>query len=107
MSEYIHKSHNVRVFIYHLVFSVKYRRVVFDDDVDTTLKEVCLDMEGRYRVKFLEIGADKDLVHFLIQSVPTYIVTTIITRIKILTAREIFKRCQQAKKVFWGRWLFC
>ncbi|MGD8981511.1 MAG: IS200/IS605 family transposase, partial [Desulfobacterales bacterium] len=26
MSEYIHKSHNVTVLIYHLVFPAKYRR---------------------------------------------------------------------------------
>ncbi|MCU7900648.1 MAG: IS200/IS605 family transposase, partial [Candidatus Thiodiazotropha sp. (ex Lucinoma aequizonata)] len=26
MSEYIHKSHNVTVLMYHLVFSAKYRR---------------------------------------------------------------------------------
>jgi hypothetical protein len=30
MSEYIHKSHNVTVLMYHLVFPAKYRRVVFD-----------------------------------------------------------------------------
>jgi len=30
MSEYIHKSHNVTVLLYHLVFPAKYRRAVFD-----------------------------------------------------------------------------
>lgn len=102
MSEYIHKSHNVTVLIYHLVFPSKYRRFVFDDDVDEILKQVCLDIEMRYQVKFLEIGTDKDHVHFLIQSVPTYSVTKIVTLIKSLTAREIFKRCPQVKKVLWG-----
>jgi REP element-mobilizing transposase RayT len=40
-------------------------------------------------VKFLEIGTDKDHVHFLVQSVPTYSVTKIISTIKSITAREI------------------
>ncbi|MCU7881275.1 MAG: IS200/IS605 family transposase, partial [Candidatus Thiodiazotropha sp. (ex Lucinoma aequizonata)] len=31
MSEYIHKSHNVTVLMYHLVFPAKYRRAVFDE----------------------------------------------------------------------------
>ena len=75
MSEYIHKSHNVTVLLYHLVFSAKYRKVVFDENVDAELKSVCLDIKGRYQIKFLEIGTDKDHVHFLIQSVPTYNVT--------------------------------
>jgi putative transposase len=102
MIEFIHKSHNVTVLIYHLVFPAKYRRVVFDDDVDEVLKEVCLDIEKRYQIVFLEIGIDKDHVHFLVQSVPTYSVTKIVTIIKSLTAREIFKRCPQVKKKLWG-----
>ena len=102
MSEYIHKSHNVTVLLYHLVFPAKYRRAVFDDNVDEILKEICLDIEKRYQIKFLEIGTDKDHVHFLVQSVPTYSVTKIVTIIKSLTAREIFKRCPQVKKELWG-----
>jgi len=84
------------------VLPAKYRRVVFDDHVDEVLKEVCLDIEKRYQVKFLEIGTDKDHVHFLVQSVPTYHVTKIVMMIKSLTAREIFKRCPQVKKKLWG-----
>ena len=102
MSEFIHKSHNVTVLIYHLVFPAKYRRAVFDEHVDEVLKEVCLEIQERYQMKFLEIGTDKDHVHFLVQSVPTYSVTKIVTMIKSLTAREIFKRCPHVKRQLWG-----
>ena len=102
MSEYVHKSHNVTVLIYHLVFPAKYRRVVFDEAIDAELKEICLEIEKRYEIKFLEIGTDKDHVHFLIQSVPRYSITKIVTMLKSLTAREIFTRCPQVKKIFWG-----
>lgn len=102
MSKYIHKSHNVTVLLYHLVFPAKYRRVVFDKNVDKTLKEVCLEIEKRYELKFLEIGTDKDHVHFLIQSVPQYPVTKIVTIVKSLTAREVFRLCPWIKKSLWG-----
>ncbi|HAR95441.1 MAG TPA: IS200/IS605 family transposase [Deltaproteobacteria bacterium] len=102
MSEYIHKSHNVTVLIYHLVFPAKYRRAVFDEHVDGVMKDVCIEIEDRYQMKFLEIGTDKDHVHFLVQSVPTYPVTKIVSTIKSLTAREIFKRCPNVKKMLWG-----
>jgi REP element-mobilizing transposase RayT len=92
MSKYIHKSHNVTVLIYHLVFPAKYRRTVIDENVDVVLKEVCLDIEKR----------DEDHVHFLVQSVPTYHVTKRVTMIKSLTAREVFKRCPQVKSKLWG-----
>ncbi len=88
--------------MYHLVFPAKYRRAVIDDYVDSELKEVCLEIENCFQVKFLEIGTDKDHVHFLVQSVPTYSVTKLVTLIKSLTAREIFRRCPQVKKMLWG-----
>ena len=102
MSKYIHKSHNVTVLLYHMVFPAKYRRVVFDVSVDQVLREVCLDIEKRYQIKFLEIGTDEDHVHFLVQSVPTYSVTKIVTTIKSVTARQIFRLCPEVKKKLWG-----
>jgi len=102
MSEYIHKSHNVTVLLYHLVFPAKYRRAVFDAKVDTTLKDICLEISERYDVKFLEIGTDKDPVHFLAQSVPMYSVTKIVRLINSLTACEVFRRCAHVKKQLWG-----
>jgi len=102
MSEYIHKSHNVTVLLYHLVFPAKYRRAVFDEQVDAVLREVCLEIEKRYEIKFVEIGIDKDHVHFLVQSVPSYSVTKLVTMLKSLTAREVFKRCPQVKRQLWG-----
>ncbi|MBM7072834.1 IS200/IS605 family transposase [Shewanella sp. 202IG2-18] len=103
MSEYIHKSHNVTILLYHLVYPAKYRRAVFDDTVDKEIKNICLDIESRYQIKFLEeIGTDKDQVHFLVQSVPTYSVTKLVTMIKSLTAREVFSRCPSVKKQLWG-----
>ncbi len=102
MSKYIHKSHNVSVLLYHLVFPAKYRRVVFDEQVDAVLKEVCLEIEKRYEVKFIEVGVDQEHVHFLVQSVPTYSVTKLVTLIKSLSAKEVFKRCPQVKQQLWG-----
>ena len=62
------------------------------------MKEVCIDIEKRYQMKFLEIGTDKDHVHFLVQSIPVYSVRRTVSVIKSITAREIFKRCPQVKK---------
>ena len=88
--------------MYHLVFPAKYRRAVFDDRVDEVLKEVCLKIDERYQMKYLETGTDKDHAHSLFQSVPTYGVTKIVRMLKSVTAREIFRRCPQVKKQLWG-----
>jgi len=88
--------------LYHLVFPAKYRRAIFDEKVDEELRDVCLEIEKRYEIKFLEIGTDKNHVHFLVQSVPQYNVTKLVTMIKSLSARELFKRCPDVKKILWG-----
>ncbi len=90
------------VLLYHLVLPAKYRRAIFDTQVEQILRDICLEIERRYQIKFLEIGVDKDHVHFLTQSIPTYSVTKIITLVKSITAREIFYRCPQVKKQLWG-----
>ena len=90
------------VLLYHIVCPTKYRRAVLDDSVEHVLKEVCMEIELRYEIKFIEIGSDLDHVHFLVQSVPSYSVTKIVRTIKSITAREIFRKCPQVKKQLWG-----
>ena len=102
MSEYIHKSHNVSVLLYHLVCPAKYRRVIFSKEVDQQLKEVCLEIAKRYEIVFVEIGVDKDHVHFLIQTVPMYSPSRIAQVVKSITAREIFRRVPSVKQQLWG-----
>ncbi|MDR3585862.1 MAG: IS200/IS605 family transposase [Desulfosporosinus sp.] len=102
MSKYIHRSHNVSVLIYHFVCPAKYRRVVFSEEVDQTLKDACLEISKRYEMQFLEIGTDNDHVHFLIQAVPKYGPSGIIRVIKSITAKVIFEKHPEVKKKLWG-----
>ena len=88
--------------MYHYVCPAKYRRVVFSDTVDETLKAVCLEISKRYEIEFIEIGTDKDHVHFLIQSVPTNSPTKIIQTVKSITAREVFTKHPEVKRQLWG-----
>ena len=85
-----------------MVCPAKYRRVVFDEKVDESLKEVCLEISKRYEVHFMEIGTDRDHVHFLIQSVPMYSVSKIAKVVKSITAREIFRLHPEVRKLLWG-----
>ena len=101
-SEYIHKSHNVSVLLYHFVCPAKYRKAVFDEAVDSGVKDICLDISKRYQIHFLEIGTDANHLHFLLQSVPTCSCTKIFTIIKSITAKEVFKLHPEVKKQLWG-----
>jgi REP element-mobilizing transposase RayT len=56
VSEYVHKRRNVSVLLYHLVCLAKYRRVVFTEEVDLILKEVCLEIAKRYEIIFIGLS---------------------------------------------------
>ena len=102
-SQYLYLSHNVSNLVYHIVCPAKYRRVVFDETVDEHLRQICLEIEKRYDyIVFLEIGTDKDHVHFLVQSTPKYAPSKIVKIIKSITTRQIFVECPQVKKQLWG-----
>ncbi len=102
MSTFIRKSHNVSALLYHAVCPSKYRRAVFSPEVDEVLRETCLEIAARYEIVFLEIGTDRDHVHFLMQSVPTLSPSRIVQIVKSLTAREVFRRVPSVKKQLWG-----
>jgi len=102
MDSHIRKSHNKTLLLYHLVFPAKYRKKIFDKEIDKKLKEVCIEISERYEIHFVEIGNDLDHVHFLVQSVPIMPVSKIVTIIKSITAREIFKKFPKLKKDMWG-----
>ena len=82
MSKHIHKQHNVSLLLYHFVCPAKYRKKIFTESVEQSLKEVCAQIEVVYEIRFVEIGADQDHVHFLVQSVPMQSPKKIIQTIK-------------------------
>lgn len=102
MDEHILKRHNKTLLLYHLVFPVKYRRDAIDERVGTTLKDICLGVSERYEVQFVEIGIEGNHVHFLVQGVPGMSVSKLVTLIKSITARELFKSHPEIKRLLWG-----
>lgn len=88
--------------MYHLVFPLKYRRGALNNSSGATLKDICIEISDRYEVQFVEIGYESDHVHFLVQSVPTISVSKLVTLLKSLTARELFKRHSELKQMLWG-----
>ena len=91
MSQYINKSHNRSVLLYHYVCPAKYRRVIFDSKIDEILVQTCKEIAKRNEINVLELGTEGDYVNFLIQSVLTMSPTKIVRIIKSITEREIYR----------------
>ncbi len=95
---HIYKRHNKTLLLYHNVLPIKYRRKVITDIIGRSLKSICLEISERYETNFIEIGYETDPVHFLLQSVSTYSVSEIATKLKSLMAREFFLKHPEIKK---------
>lgn len=102
MSQVYKKSHNVTLIVYHIVCPIKYRRDVISDRVNYTIFRTCQTLLEKHELYFVEVGTDLNHVHFLIQSVPTYSPTQIVTIIKSYIARAVFKYNTEVKRKLWG-----
>ena len=102
MSDHAIKRHNKNLLLYHIVCPIKYRRKVLTNEVAKGLKDICLEIEKRYEIGYVEIGADEDHAHFLIQTVPAFPPSTVVQITKSITAKEIFKRFPEVKRMLWG-----
>lgn len=102
VSDHIYKRHNKSLLLYHFVCPINYRRKVLSDEVSITFKSICLQIEERYEIHFIEIGLDEDHVHFLIQSIPLNSPKKIIIAVKSITAKEIFRLHPKVKQMLWG-----
>ncbi len=75
---------------------------MLSDEVEAAIVKISLELEKRYDVKFLEIGCDRDHVHFLVQSVLKMSITNLVKLLKSITARHVFATCPEVKKQLWG-----
>ena len=102
-SIYVHKAHSVSNLLYHFVCPAKYRRSIFTDSVVETLRQICAGISKEYDwIRFIEVGVDKNHVHFLIQSVPKRSPSEIIKTVKSIIARKLFAEHPEIKRELWG-----
>ena len=102
MSNHNIKRHNKSLLLYHIVIPLKYRKKAINKEVGETLIKICYGISERYEVQFVEIGYESDHVHFLVQSVPSYSVSKMVTMLKSITAKELFRLHPEIKEMLWG-----
>lgn len=76
MSKLQGRSHNKTTLLYHLVCAVKYRRNVLTEDVTDTIVNVCMEIQEKYGIEFIEIGTDVNDKYNTLINLPTKIFYT-------------------------------
>ena len=87
---------------YHIVFPVKYRKALLDNEVTKIIIETAEGITERYAIEMEAIGIDKDHIHLLCSAHPKVAPGRIVQIFKSITAREIFLQKPTVKKELWG-----
>ena len=93
---------------YHIVFPVKYRRALLDEDVVKVIAETSVEISERYdtgwprAIEFEWTGCDRDHMHLLCSAHPKVAPGQIVRVFKSITAREIFPCKPAVKRALWG-----
>ncbi len=83
---------------YHIVFPVKYRKVLLDKMVIRIIEETAYGIPERYAIEIEALGMDKDHIHLLSSAHPKISPGGMVRIFKSITAREIFRRYPKIKK---------
>lgn len=87
---------------YHMVWCVKYRHKVLVTDIERDLKEILRNISEELEIKIIEMEADKDHIHLLIECSPQHFIPRIIKILKGSSARKLFVKYPELKKRLWG-----
>jgi putative transposase len=87
---------------YHIVFPVKYRKALLQEDGVGIIVEVMHGLEERYDMEFERLGCDRDHIHLLCSAHPKIAPGQIVRVFKSITGRELFRRKPELKKELWG-----
>ena len=94
-----HCSYRIR---YHMVFVIKYRKDLLDDEIKNCILTIFKGIEERYFLKFHAVGSDEDHLHILVEAAPKCSPSRVMQICKSITAIQIFKQLPRVKEELWG-----
>ncbi len=95
-----HTRYNIQ---YHFVWIVKYRYNLLNDiERQKAIREILNGISARYWFEIIKLGTDGNHVHCFLRAAPRYSPSEIMNKIKSISAREMFKRFPDIRKMLWG-----
>lgn len=95
-------SHGAYHHEYHVVWIPKYRKRILKGELKEFIKEKLFDVQTYHpEVEIEKYSIQEDHIHLIVIIPPKYSVSEIIGKIKANTSREIRKRFDWIRKVYW------
>ena len=96
-------AHCVYKIRYHMVAVVKYRKVLINKAIENKIRETMNEIGERYEIKIDEIGFDGNHIHVLCGAKPSLSPLVVLSTIKSITARQVFRAFPKLKSdELWG-----
>jgi len=87
-NEYWHSKHIVHKCIYHVIWTTKYRRKLFNtNEMQNKLREILYDVAQKRGFEIIEAEIMEDHIHCLIQCNPQFGITKCVSLLKGNTSR--------------------
>ncbi len=107
MSNDIRKGrHCVFMMHVHLVFVTKYRKKVFDPKILDSMQEIFIRVCSIFEAELQEFNGEKDHVHLLINYPPKCSVSTLVNRLKGVSARLLRQKFERLRNFYWKNTLW-
>ena len=94
--------HNAHTAHYHIVFPIKYRKALLNNEITLAIVTTAQEISERYDIEFEKIGCDINHIHLLVSFAPKYSGSEVVRMFKSITARELFKQYPLLKQDLWG-----
>lgn len=88
---------------YHIVWSVKYRRKVLTQEIESYLNDLArmIAEEKGFTIKQFEVG-DKDHIHVFVSAPPKLSITSIVKYLKGIFGRKLFEKFPELRTELWN-----
>lgn len=92
-------KHNLKV---HLILVCKYRKKLLVGDLNEFVKNTLHEIESKSDFDIIEMESDIDHIHIMLQHIPRVSISSIVNRIKSITAHRVWKNHSNLlQKHFW------
>ena len=98
----VRTHHNIYDTHYHIVFPIKYRKALLNNDIPLAIVAITQEISERYDLDFEKIGCDDNHLHLLVSFPPKYSGSEVVGTFKSLTAKQLFIKFPALKKDLWG-----
>jgi len=88
---------------YHIVWSTKYRRKVLNNEIETRLKEILINVskDKGFIIHEMEVG-ELDHIHLFVSSHPKLSISYIVKMMKGISGRLLLREFPEIEKKLWN-----